>query len=321
MMYEHEMLNTTQSFENLLNKANTIQSMCKDYKVPIKSMRMTDDLMIKFDDHELPLSNLATGHLCGKLSVPSRYFNRLVDSGNKVLAAQNINTWLDDPTDKRTFFIRSYAGMIRGVLSGSYSVYDAPEILSTVQEIFPSDKFVLKGSYVSNERLHLRLIENTMLDIEGEDLYAGITLDSSDVGRSGLSVRFFIWKKVCTNGLVIAKSSGKLFKQKHIGINHEEFASGLTEGLQNFYTLKDKVAESIRDTSKLPVSDDYDELLQQIKDQTNLSNQAAEKVINLMQIKYAPTQWGLINGITEVAQEFTLETRIQLEEIAGNMLA
>jgi hypothetical protein len=39
-----------------------------------------------------------------------------------------------------------------------------------------------------------------------------------------------------------------------------------------------------------------------------------------MNVKYAPTKWGLINGITEVAQDFTLETRLQLEEIAGNML-
>lgn len=321
MMYEHEMLNTTQSFDKLIEEANFIQSMCTDYKVPANSMRMNEALMIKFDDHELPLSNLATGHLCGKLNVPSRYFNRLVESGNAELAAENINYWLENPDDKRTFFIRSYAGMVRGVLSGSYSVYDAPEILQTIREVFPPENFILKGSYVSSERLHLRLIENTMLDIDGEDLYAGITLDSSDVGRSGLSVRFFIWKKVCTNGLVIAKSSGKLFRQKHIGINHEDFAAGLTEGLQNFYTLRDKIVESIKETNAIPVNDDYDELLAEIKDQTKLSDQAAEKVINLMQVKYAPTRWGMINGITEVAQEFTLETRIQLEEIAGNMLA
>lgn len=321
MMYEHEMLNTTENFENLVAKANEIQSMCTDYKVPVNSIKMTDDLMLKFEDHELPLSQLATAHLCGKLNVPSRYFTRLVESNNKVLAAENINCWLDDPTDKRTFLLRGYAGMVRGVLSGSYSVYDAPEILETLQEVFKPEDFVLKGSYISSERLHLRLIENTMLDIEGEDLYAGITLDSSDVGRSGLQVKFFIWKKVCTNGLVIAKSYAKLFKQKHIGISHDDFAESLKEGLNAFYTLKDKIAESIRETNKIPVNSDIDELLEEIKEQTNLSDQAAEKVVELMQVKYAPTRWGLINGITEVAQEFTLETRLQLEEIAGNMLA
>lgn len=319
MMNDAEMLNTTQSFADLLNRANEIQSMCTDYKVPVDSIRMTNDLTLKFGENELPLSQLATGHLCGKLNVPSRYFTRLVESNNKVLAAENINCWLDG--DKRTFFLRGYAGQIRGVLSGSYSVYDAPEILETLAEVFDPETFVLKGSFINSERLHVRLIQKEMLDIEGEDLYAGISLDSSDVGRSGLTVKFFIWKKVCTNGLVIAKSAARLFKQKHIGINHDEFAEGLREGLEKFEELKEKIAESIRETSKIPVNEDLEKLIEEIKDTTNLSDQAAEKVVELMQVKYAPTRWGLINGITEVAQDFTLETRLQLEEIAGNMLA
>lgn len=314
-----EMINTSQSFENLLKTAADIQERCRDFKVAVNDLRMTNDLKLRFDDQEMPLSQLATGHLCGKLNIPSRYFSRLVDSGNNFLAADNVNCWLNG--DKRTFFLRGYENHIRGVLSGSYSVYDAPEILSTVKEVFNPEGFVLKGSFINEERLHLRLIENQMLDIDGEDLYAGITLDSSDVGRSGLNVRFFIWKRVCTNGLVIAKSNGRLFKQKHVGITHDDFATGLEEGLGRFYEIKEAIAESIRKTSEIPMNKDIEELVEEIKDKTNLSDKAAEKVVELMEVKYAPTRWGLINGITEVAQDFTLETRIQLEEIAGSMLA
>ena len=318
MMNNAEFLNTTQNFENLMERADQIQSMCKDFKVPAGSIRMTEDINLKFDDQELPLSQLATGHLCGKLNVPSRYFTRLIDAHQKALAAANVNCWLGN--DKRNLFLRSYAGMIRGVLSGSYSVYDAPEILATVKEVFDPEKFVLKGSFINQERLHLRLIQKEMLNVEGEDLYAGISLDSSDVGRSGLTVKFFIWKKVCTNGLVLAKSNAVLFRQKHIGITHDEFAEGLKEGLEKFETIKEKVAISINETRKIPVNEDLEALMEEVKIATNLSDQATEKVIQLMQIKYAPNKWGLINGITEVAQEFTLETRLQLEEIAGNML-
>lgn len=314
-----EMINTSQNFENLLETATNIQERCRDFKVAVNDLRMTNDLKLRFDDQEMPLSPLATGHLCGKLNIPSRYFNRLVESGNKFLAADNVNCWLDG--DKRTFFLRGYEDHIRGVLSGSYSVYDAPEILTTVKEVFNPEGFVLKGSFINEERLHLRLIENQMLDIDGEDLYAGITLDSSDVGRSGLNVRFFIWKRICTNGLVIAKSSGRLFRQKHVGITHDDFATGLEEGLERFYEIKEAITESIKETSKIPMNKDINDLVEEIKEKTNLSDKAAEKVVELMEVKYAPTRWGLINGITEVAQDFTLETRIQLEEIAGSMLA
>lgn len=313
-----EMLDTVKDFDRLIEKANNIQSMCKDYKVPASSIRMTNDCHLKFGEKELPLSQLAIGHLCGKMNVPSRYFNRLVDAHQEALAAANINCWLEN--DKRNLFLRDYAGMIRGVLSGSYSVYDAPEILTTVKEVFNPKDFVLEGSFINQERLHLRLIQKEMLDVEGEDLFAGISLDSSDVGRSGLAVKFFIWKKVCTNGLILAKSNANLFKQKHIGITHDEFAEGLTHGLERFEDIKGKVAESINETRKIPVNADLEKLMEEVKETTNLSDQATEKVIQLMQMKYAPNKWGLINGITEVAQEFTLETRLQLEEIAGSML-
>ena len=315
-----EMLSMNEDFMKLLDAANEIQAKCYDYPVRANNIAMGNDLKLYFEGERgpLPMSDLATGHLCGKLQVPSRYFNRLVDAGQNDLATQNINCWLED--NPKNLFLREYDGRIRGVLSGSYSVYDAPEILQSVSEVFDPKTFKLKGSFINEERLHLRLIENTMMDIEGEDLFAGITLDSSDVGRSGLSVRFFIWKQVCTNGLVIAKSSANLFRQKHIGITHEDFAAGLTEGLQTFYELKDSIAESIKATAKIPANEDIEELLEEIKEKTNLSDDAATEVIEYMHTKYDNTRWGMINGITEVTQKYTLERRIELETIAGSML-
>lgn len=313
-----EMLNTTQDFTKLLKKAEDIQSKCSDHLVRANDVRMNKNLKLDFDDQSIPLSDLAAGHLCGKLKVPSRYFNRLVDEGFNDLAAENINCWLED--NPKELFLREYDGRIRGVLSGSYSVYDAPEILKTVAEVFEPDSFKLKGSFINEERLHLRLIENKMMNVEGEDLFAGISLDSSDVGRSGLQVRFFVWKQVCTNGMVIAQSAANLFRQKHIGITHDDFAAGLTEGLETFYTLKDKIADQITATSKIPVKEDIEELLEDIKKATNLPDDSANEVIEFMVQKYDRTQWGLINGITEVAQKYPLERRLELETIAGDLL-
>lgn len=319
MMKENaEVLSMNEDFMKLLDKANEIQAKCSDHPVRANDIRMSDDLKLNFGDQAIPMSDLATGHLCGKLQVPSRYFTRLVDADQNELAAANINCWLED--NPKNLFLREYDGRIRGVLSGSYSVYDAPEILQTVAEVFDPNTFKLKGSFINEERLHLRLVENTMLDIAGEDLFAGITLDSSDVGRAGLSVKFFIYKQVCTNGLVIAQSSANLFRQKHIGITHEDFAAGLSEGLHTFYELKDKITEQIKATAAIPVKEDIEELLEDIKEKTKLSDDAAAKVIEFMVQKYDKTQWGLINGITEVAQDYTLERRIELETLASNML-
>lgn len=310
-----EFLNTKSSFDKVIEQAMEIQKKCKDEIFTAAELKMDDNLQIKGMD----LSPLATGHLCGKLQVPSRYFNRLVDAHQNALAAENINVWLND--DKRKLMLREYDGHIRGVLSGSYSKYDAPEILETFKEVYGSDRFKLKGSYINEERLHLRLVENEILPIDGEDLFAGITLDSSDVGRSGLVVRFFIYKQVCTNGLVVAKSSAKIFTQKHIGITHEDFKDSLVESLLKFDEIKSDVVAMIEATHKIPMKDDLEEIAKQIKDATKLSDNDVEEVINLAVNKYEATTWGIINGITEVAQKFSLERRLELETLAGNMLA
>lgn len=313
-----EFLNMGENFAELIAKANKIQEKCRDYKVKAKNVAMGDDLKLYFDDGVFPMSELASGHLCGKLQVPSRYFAKLVNAGKNELAAKNINCWLEK--NEKELLFREYNGKIRGVLSGSYSAYDAPEILKSLSEVFDMEHFKLKGSFINEERLHLRLIEDQMMNVDGEDLFAGISLDSSDVGRSGLKARFFVWKQVCTNGMVIAKSSANMFKQKHIGITHDEFVNGLKEGLNTFYLLKDEVTEAIKKTKSIPLPEDIEEMSEYIKEQTKLSDDAVEEVIEFINVNYEPNMFGLINGITEVAQHYTLERRIELEEIAGSML-
>lgn len=312
-MNDREEINMQDTFNNLIKRANNIQALCTDDIVKMEDVSITNDL--KFNGMEA--TSFARGELCGKLRIPSRYISRCVENHREDLAADNLRSWMEN--DDRKIMLRQYDGHIRGVMSGSYSRYDAPDILDSVKDVFGS-KLTLKGSFLNEERLHLRLVETEMLPIENEDLYAGITLDSSDIGRSGLSVKFFIYKQVCTNGLTIAKSSGKLFRQKHIGLNHEDFKTGLEAGLESFETVKEDVIEMIKETHNIPLTQDIEALSEKVKAATKLSDDDIDQVMVLVADRYEPTQWGLINGITEVAQKFTLERRLELEEIAGNML-
>lgn len=312
-----ETLNLDENIQKLIAQANEIQSKCSDHVVTAEEITMDDALNLQFNGNILPLSTLATGHICGKLKIPTAYFNRCAEL-NPELAAENMNAWLAG--DQRKFMLRTHEDKIRGVLSGSYSKFDAPEILRSMDEALGFENYKMKGSLINEERLHLRLVEKEMLPIDGEDLFAGITLDSSDVGRSGLYVRFFIYKQVCTNGLVIAKSHGELFRQKHVGITSDEFQKGLVAGLENFGEVKTKMIELINETKSIPTNHDVEDLIEEVKTKTLLSDESVEEVIFLMDNRYGNNRWGMINGITEVAQKFTLDRRLQLEEIAGSML-
>lgn len=317
----------------LFEKALTIEALSNDYmvrKANTQNIRFNETAGITFvaedqDIRNFPISRYALGQLSTKIGVPSRYIEKCIESGRIDLAQDNVNSWLEDYN--KDLFIREFNGGIRGVLSSRYSVCDSHEILKAVSDAVDLSKYKVKGSYLNEERLHVRLISTERLPIE--DLFAGLFIDSSDVGRSILTVRFGIYKQVCTNGLVIAKAGGTLFEQKHIGITSEEFHEGLVASLKNFDMLSEYAVEKIKRAKSInnhwSVETDHTEEIEEfvayIRNQTNLSNDSAHKVIDLMQTKYEDNRWGLINSITEVAQDFTLERRLELERIAGNILS
>ena len=326
--------NRPKTLDKLLIKANDIALNSKDYmvrKANTNNFRFNETAGITFFSEDqgirnFPISRYALGQLSTKIGVPSRYIEKCIESGRIDLAQDNVNSWLEDYN--KDLFIREFNGGIRGVLSSRYSVCDSHEILKAVSDAVDLSKYKVKGSYLNEERLHVRLIGTEMLPIDGEDLFAGLFIDSSDVGRSILTVKFGIYKQVCTNGLVIARAGGTLFEQKHIGITSEEFHEGLVASLKNVDLLTEHAVEWVQKAkhrenhwSALSEYEDViNEFVAYIRHQTNLSEESSRKVINLMSTKYEDNRWGLINGITEVAQDFTLERRLELERIAGNIL-
>ena len=322
------------TLDKLIIKANDIALNSTDYmvrKANTRNVRFNETAGLTFiaEDQEIrdfKMSRYALGQLGSKIGVPARYLDKCIQSGRIDLAQDNVNSWLED--FNKDLFIREYNGGVRGILSNKYSVCDSHEILEAVNDAVDLSQYKIKGSFLNEERLHVRLVSKEMLPIDGEDLFAGLFLDSSDVGRNILTVKFGIYKQVCTNGLVIARAGGTLFEQKHIGITSEEFHDGLVKSLQNIDLLTENAVEWVRKaqhrdnhwSSASEYEDDINEFVAYIRQKTNLSEDSSRKVIDLMNTKYTDSRWGLINGITEVAQDFTLERRLELERIAGTLL-
>lgn len=323
------------TLDDLLRRSKEIEKASTDYMVKnanSQNVRFNDNAGLTFinesgDVCNSGISRFALGQLSSKIGVPARYIEKCVSSGRIELAQDNVNSWLKDYN--KDLFLRDYKGDIRGVLSSRYSVCDSHEILGVVKDTINTDDYRIKGSFLNEERLHARLISKEMLPIEGEDLFAGIFIDSSDVGRSILTVRFGIYKQVCTNGLVVSRAGGVLFQQKHIGITSDEFRNGLVASLKNVDILTENATEWINlaksknawgyKVDKL-TQKEMEDFITRIRNTVNISEQSATKVIDLMKTKYGGSHWGLINGLTEVAQDYTLERRLDIERIAGNLL-
>lgn len=332
------------NIQELITKSHIINNCSNDYNIQTansSNIRFNEYAGITYIPDELEsivssgISKHALSQLCAKIGVPAQYITKCVNNGRIDLAINNVNSWLSD-YDK-SLFIREHQNVIRGVLSDKYAVCDSHEILDTIEDVVDLSKYKIKGSLLNEERLHVRFVDRKPLDIEDgdkdnpgmQDLYTGFTIDSSDVGRSVLTCKFFIFKQVCTNGMIVSKFGGTLFSQKHIGITAPEFKEGLIAGVEKVAVLRDEAYSYIKENKELQSrysssiilsQDELDEMVKNIRLQTLLSEESARKVIDLMQYRYDSTNWGFYNAITEVAQDYTLDKRLDLETLAGNTL-
>lgn len=306
-----EKLNMKKTLQMLLLEAEEIAENAEDYLYPASSVFAENGNLV-LPEGEFPLSRFSLSQLGTKIGVPPRYLFKCYEKGGKFseLADENINEWLTEYG--RDLFIRTHEEKVRGILSSRYSVCDSDEIVRRVMGSSLSE-YDVKGSFISPERLHIRLFSPEMLPVENEDLFAGVYLDSSDVGRNNLIVTFGIFKQICTNGLCVSKGNGVLFKQKHIGIDADEFSSGLVASLDRIPVLCEEICSLVESATEERVRNPVKEISSLIK-----SSEEAEKVEEHLK---SPTKWGIVNALTEYAQKFTLERRIEFEKIAGNYLA
>lgn len=317
------------NFYDVVTASDRIQSQCKDYFVTKPSngmlnVRMEDTLKMEYKDdnggvHNSTLSPFALSQLCTKIGVPVSYVNKCVDNGDIDLAVYNINSWLEDFSGG--FFVREYNESVRGILSPRYSCLDTPDILEYLMNTLNMENFVMRGYYITDERLHLRVTHKDRLDVTGEDLFTGIQLDSSDVGKSSLSVRFYVFRQVCTNGLCVPYLSKELFKQKHIGIVAEEFQQDLVSAIQKIGSLSGVFEEMVAKNCETITREQTEVLYEQARKELMISEKQMENLQELVKLKYADSnRWSVANAITEFSQKFTLERRIIMENYAGSLL-
>ena len=217
---------------------------------------------------------------------------------------------------------------VRGIVTESYAVFDSDRVVETVMDVV-GDSFNVVGHNIDESGVHLRLTTPDPLEVNGEDLYPGLLITSGDVGNRSLEVRFFLWKQVCTNGLVMSRLTGKVLHKRHLGIyNSDDFQSALVEALGNFSTFCENAKEIVEKArSKELDADAMNELLNSFKANVKLDEAEEKELLEMTAGKYSGeggviTLWGFINAITEFAQadRFDLDSRTEVETYAADLL-
>ena len=320
--------------DDLLNKAIDMSGHWVDHKVPsygtAMPIRLTEDAKVGFFDsntgtsYEEDISAYAFTQLCSKAGIPASYTKKCFDNGKGDLAQRNYLEWAnDEESDGKPLLVRSYDGVTRAVLSDRYNVFDSGMVLQNlVDAIMERPQYEANQAHLSIDRLHIRFVNfNDPLTIGNDRLHYGFTVSSSDIGSGSLSVKYFLYRFACKNGLVIVKKGGTLFRQTHLN----DFANA---GKEMFLEAFDKIDilnqectdQILKAQNKILTEEELAGYITRARKELHLGKTGEESLMELVNNTYDRTLWGVINSVTENAQRYSLDERLENEAWAGNLL-
>ena len=298
----------------VINTANTNFSLDKD----LRFHYLTDYGRQK----EADITQFAFSQLCARMGVPANYIKKCFTSGKEDLALQNFRAWSQEA--EGNLLVRANDGVVRAVLSDSYAPFDSYQVLRALKYTVDMKRWIPTQVHLSEDRLIVRFVDFTPLPVnDGSPLYIGFTVSSSDVGRGSLNIKMMIYRSVCTNGMLISDMGGTLYKQHHIGqAMTESKLQAFNKVFDNLDIAAKEIVSNIGNCRKEHLKDyEMTMLIEKAKREMKLSEKSVDKLKELIDNVYEPTRWGLINGVTELAQDFTLETRLDMENWAGSFFA
>lgn len=275
------------------------------------------------------ITQYAFGQACDIWGIPAKYIQRLTDDGMSDLVYDNIKRRSAfAATQGRYNGIRCLQnkGVVEAFVSDKYdNTFPACNVLETIKDCINTEVYAPNQAYISNSKMHVRFIDiDNPIDIPGAGkMTFGFTVDSSDIGKSALRITFFIYKFSCKNGIVRVAKGGTIYRQVHMG---QAFTQANIEEFKSAFNYIDALRENsidliMQSTNRMMSEREMFNILDACrKYDISSSEKEKEKIINLADTKYGRTKWGLINGITEVAQNHTLDNRLAYEAWAGKLL-
>lgn len=218
-------------------------------------------------------------------------------------------------------FIREFEGMVHGVLTDRYSVFDDDEVIN----ILESSEYLMNASEIwsdiTPDHFHLRFISGNKLFINGDEspLSMAVFVDNSMVGDSSLKIRFGIYRWACTNGLISGLKEFNILKEVHHG--EKDYILLLKQALEEVPKYEQMMLEKVQEMAETESSIykmTEEEAVRYIKDKLNIGKKDATKIFTVYNEEYGgKTKWDLCNAITFVARDFEeITDRLHYEENA-----
>lgn len=353
------------------------RDLVRDYRLPQKFLRMNpDDLTVRTDTEQtttaltIKPSRLMHDQLAERLGIPARYYQKMMTEAPRLLAA-NVNEWFTRGNGEkrllRTFQPQMlsqeqvvarrlqgqsdatiFAGMNqplegRAFLGGTYRPLDNYDLVTALVPPMLDAGVEIASSEVTDSRLYIQAvshkIEARVVNRKAVDdvVRIGLVAQNSEVGCGSLNIRALLWRKVCTNGLIVSEDLPG-FKQVHIGRLDSDVSGAIlstdTKRLADAAlwskasdVIKSILAQSTLDTivSRLNAIAavelaNPEKAVELVAERFDLVEDERAAVMKNLISGGDVSQWGLTNAVTALANTVASYDRaIELETIGGKV--
>lgn len=286
-----------------------------DRQAPAKALTVADDGALELNgdgrSERFALSELATSQMCQRLGIPVPYYRRLPAE----LRAKVANYDLDRLAEN-SYLLRGKDEWVRAFLSADYVAYNNANIAETVKELLRDAAVSVKSFVLEETHLFLKIISEDIVDADS-GLKAGIMVSNSEVGIGSISLEPFVYRKACTNDLVVTQE--KSFRHAHIHLTASEVRRRMADAISDSFRIASSLLDSFLKTREEPVADPV-ETIRQLAQARDLSQKFADEVVSSYAAEPDATRFGVINAFTRAAQKLGPLQRIEVERFAGTLI-
>ena len=216
-----------QDIKEMLTQINEDTKNKRDYLVDLNGMQISasnNTFPTLSVDHlttgEYQLTDNSLNQLCGRLEIGTRYISKCLPVSQE-LVNHNLHFWIKN--NKHTeLMLRTYdkepMNEVRAIMSNRYKRIDSDVVANSTLNKLMDMGAELKYSHYDRDTMNITAVLPKLEGevVEGDFVQGGITITNSEIGQGSLVVKPFIYRLVCTNGMVAPEYLNQ-FYAKHVG--------------------------------------------------------------------------------------------------------
>ena len=311
-----------QEIKSMLNKINEDVKYKKDYIVDLNTLDVSQndrnvypDLHYAGGNNYYQMNDNSLNHLCNRLEIGTRYISKCLPVSQE-LVTHNINFWINKNKNKKLMLRTIESGIndednkVRAIMSDRYKRIDSDVVANSCLSKLMDMNAELKYSYYDGDNMNITAVLPKLEGevVEGDVVQGGITITNSEIGHGSLIVKPFIYRLVCTNGMVAPEYLNQ-FYAKHVGKMIID-----VEQDEQWKTIVDKMGQQLELVSNPEL---FQENVEKLK-------QATEQKINSHQVEVLAKKHGLSDderaGVFERLNHYVGETFVTSKYDVANAI-